>query len=256
MTSEIEFIGLRSSLYKEIMKEMPDAREEELQLCLKHLKPRKDENIVETGAGGGFFTDSIAKAILPGILVATDPSNEQLEGIPKLENIQILPSGADTLPVGHQTLPTNYFDAIWSGGSFHHVPNKTSAFKNYFNLLKPGGRLVIADVYAGSKLAQHFDLEVAKYCVTGHEVAFLSREFADSLCHNAGFEKPTFYDGTIQWKFKTRADLGLFLYKIHAMVKTTPEQCLEHAEKILGIEYKNGMYCLNWPLTVLVTYKR
>jgi SAM-dependent methyltransferase len=238
------------------MREMPEAREEERLLCLKHLNPQPGEAILETGAGGGFFTESIAQAINPGQLVATDPSTEQLAGITLHPNIKILPSGADTLPIGSPLLKENSFDAIWSGGSFHHVTNKTAAFKSYHSLLKPGGRLVIADVYAGSNLAKHFDLEVAKYCVTGHEVAFLSQEFADSLCDVAGFEKPIFIDGTIHWKFKSKQDVGVFLYKIHAMIKTTPEGCLEHAEKILGIEYKNGLYCLKWPLTVLITYKR
>lgn len=39
------------------------------------------------------------------------------------------------------------------------------------------------------------------------------------------------------------------------MTKSTPEACLLNAERILGVTYKNGMYCLNWPLTVFLTYK-
>ena len=251
-----EFVGIRSSFYIESMQERPEARKAERLLCLKHLKPQPGEAILETGAGGGFFTEIIADVIHPGQLIATDPSHEQLASIQPRSNLKTLPSGADTLPVDSPLLKANSFDAIWSGASFHHVPNKTAAFKNYYSLLKPGGRLVITDVFAGSKLAKHFDLEVAKYCATGHEVAFLSKEFADSLCYIAGFEKPTFYDGTIHWEFESKIDIGTFLYKLHAMIKTTPERCLEHAEKILGVKYKNGLYCLKWPLTVLITYKR
>jgi SAM-dependent methyltransferase len=251
-----EFVGIRSAYYIESMKEKPDARDEEQLLCLKHLKPQPGETILETGAGGGFFTEIIAEAIYPGQLIATDPSSEQLASINHLPNIQFITTGADTLTNSSPLLKENTFDAVWSGASFHHVPNKTAAFKNYYSLLKPGGRLVITDVFAGTKLAKHFDLEVAKYCATGHEVAFLTKEFADSLCYIAGFQKPTFYDGTIQWKFESKADIGIFLYKLHAMIKTTPERCLEHAEKILGVKYKDGLYRLNWPLTVLTTYKR
>jgi arsenite methyltransferase len=249
-----EFNDVRSSYYQEAMIELPHARDEEATTALQFLKPRKGEKILEVGAGGGFFSVQIAAAIKPGILTATDPSSYQLEALTAFqkENIEVIQAGADT---PFLDLELNSYDAIWSGGSFHHVKNKTQAFQNFFKFLKNGGRLVISDVFTGSDLAKHFDLEVAKYCVTGHEVSFLSEEFADSLCFLAGFQKPQFTKRTIQWQFSSKENLGLFLYKIHAMVKTTPQNCYKKAESILGIEHKNGLYCLNWPLTILMTQK-
>jgi arsenite methyltransferase len=252
-----EFIGVRSSLYKEAMSEYPKAREEEGALSLRHLKPQPHEKILEVGAGGGFFTQIIADALRSGTLVATDPSAEQLEDIKNLKrsNIKIIAASADGLPVGVDPLQKGSFDGIWSGGSFHHVPNKSNAFSQFSSLLKKDGRLVILDVFSGSALAKHFDLEVAKYCVTGHEVAFLSEAFADSLCHLYGFAKPTFVHETVNWKFSTKQDLGLFIYKLHAMTARTPEQCYEGAKSILGVREKDGQYHLNWPLTALITHK-
>src|SRR5579862_23718 len=178
-----EFTGLRSQYFKEIMREFPHARQEELQLALEHLQPKKGESILEIGAGSGFFSKAIAEHVYPSHLVVSDPSAEQLEEIGNQKNISIVKGGADSLPLDHPSLPESGFDAIWSGGSFHHIRNKFLAFTHFHQLLKPGGRLVISDVFAGSNLAKHFDLEVAKYCVTGHEVSFLSKEFADSLCY-------------------------------------------------------------------------
>lgn len=54
----------------------------------------------------------------------------------------------------------------------HHCFNKIRAFQNFARVLKGGGRLVIADVYHGSKLARHFDTQVARFCVTGHKWHF------------------------------------------------------------------------------------
>ena len=142
-----------------------------------------------------------------------------------------------------------------SFGAFHHLKQKVKAFENYSRILKKGGRLVIADVFQGSKLAKHFDDKVAKYCITGHEVSFLSKEFTESLCFLTGFEKPKFYDLNIKWKFKNKNDIGIFLYKLHAMTKTTPEECLRGAEKILGIKKINEDYYLNWPMTLFITRK-
>ncbi len=252
-----EFSGLRSSYFNEVMLEFPRARAEELSLALHHLQPKPGESILEIGAGTGFFSEAISQRISPSFLIASDPSPEQLHALAEknVENIQLVPSAVDALPLQHFLLPPCSFDAIWSGGSFHHVHNKTAAFQNFYTLLKPGGRVVIADILVGSDLARHFDLEVAKYCITGHEVSFLSKEFAHSLCHNAGFQEPEFHDICITWNFENKIDIGKFLYKIHAMTKSTPEACLFNAERILGVTYKNGMYCLNWPLTVFLVYK-
>lgn len=254
MTITVEFIGIRAKHYREAMIEYPDAREEEEALALKYLSPKPGERILETGAGAGFFSIPIADAIFPGRLMATDPSLEQLEALSLKQrtNIDVEQGGADSLP---SDLEENYYDAIWSGGSFHHVQNKTQAFHHFYRLLKKGGRIVISDVFVGSSLAKHFDLEVAKYCITGHEVAFLSEEFVDSLCFIAGFQKPEFISKTIYWKFASKKDLGCFLYKIHAMQKTTPESCYKRAEQILGIDFVDGLYCLKWPLTLLIVKK-
>lgn len=185
-----EFSGLRASFFNEVMLEFPHARAEELSLALHHLQPRSGESILEIGAGTGFFSEAIAQRVAPSFLVASDPSPEQLHALAQknVGNIQLMHGAADALPLHHFLLPPCSFDAIWSGGSFHHVPNKSSAFQNFYALLKPGGRVVIADILAGSNLARHFDLEVAKYCITGHEVSFLSKEFAIHSVITQGFK--------------------------------------------------------------------
>src|SRR3989344_1684755 len=105
------------------------------------------------------------------------------------------------------------------------------------------------------KLAKHFDEQVAKYYVTGHEVAFWSREYAQSICFLAGLEKPKFYNINQKWRFKSRKDLGIFLYKIHAMTKTTSEECLKGAERILGVKKNGDLYELTWPMQIIFTRK-
>ena len=147
-------------------------------------------------------------------------------------------------------------DAVWSYGAVHHIRQKGKSFGNMGRILKRGGRAVIGDVFVGSRLAQHFDAQVAKYCVVGHEVSFLSREYAKTLCELNGFEKPEFHEIAVKWRFKKKADIGLFLYKLHAMTKTTPKECLRGAEEFLGINRKGGFFELNWPITFFITRKR
>ncbi len=249
-----EFDGVRAQLYKEALSDFPNARHGDIELMKKYLAPRSGENILEIGAGNGIFSGHIADAVLEGgKLIVSDPSREQLDGVSELNrsNIEIRNEGADNL-----TLEQSSVDAIWSFGAMHHVFNKTASFKNFHRVLKPGDRLVIGDVFSDSTLAKHFDDRVAKFCVTGHEVAFWSREYAESLCYLNGFEKPTFYDFNANWVFDTKEDVGMFLYKLHAMTKTTPEECLEGAEEILGVTESDGKFYLNWPMTIIVTNKK
>jgi len=252
MTSE--FIGERSSLYKEALKEYPEARLEDIKIMKKYLAPQMKERILEVGAGSGFFSTVISKIIgSKGILIVSDPSSEQLEDVEELKipNIKTLKAGAESI-----ALPKDSIDAVWSFGALHHVFEKETSFKNFHRALKCGGRIVIGDVFSGSKLAKHFDEQVAKYCISGHEVAFWSREYAESICWLVGLEKPRFFKIDQKWKFKSKKDIGIFLYKIHAMTKTTPDECLKGAERILGIEKKDNLYELDWPMEIILTYKK
>jgi len=243
-----EFSGVRAQLYKECLREFPHARNQDIEVMKKYLAPKATEIILEVGGGSGFFSGILSD--MSKQLIVSDPSKEQLEDVRSLskDNIKLVEAGADTLDLEKESV-----DAIWSFGAIHHCFNKTRAFQNFANILKRSGRLVIADVWHGSKLAKHFDDKVAKFCITGHEVAFWTDEFAESLCYMSGFDKPKIHDLNIQWKFETKEEIGIFLYKIHAMTKTTPQECLKGAEDILGIENKQGAYYLNWPMKLLIS---
>jgi len=246
-----EFIGIRSRLYKECLKEFLHARDEEINAIKKYLTPKDNETILEVGAGSGLLSEALAEIVKNGKLIVSDPSAEQLQEVNKNKyNIEILNESADNLSLENETV-----DAICSLGAMHHCFNKTKAFQNFARILKKNGRLVIADIFHGSKLAKHFDTQVAKYCITGHEVAFWTDEFAESLCFLTSFEKPKISTLNIHWKFKSKEDIGIFLYKIHAMTKTTPKECLRGAEEILGVTKKDNAYYLNWPLKIIVTKK-
>jgi len=245
-----EFNGVRSALYKECLREFPHSRDVDIEVMKKYLAPKNSEYILEVGAGSGFFSGILADSVKQ--LIVSDPSRDQLDEVKGLnkKNIKLIEAGADTLTLEKETV-----DAIWSFGAMHHCLNKTKAFQNFAKILKKNGRVVIADVWQGSKLSKHFDDKVAKFCVTGHEVAFWTDEFAESLCTLSGLDKPKIYNLNIRWKFDTKEEIGTFLYKIHAMTKTTPKECLKGAEKILGIEKKGNKFYLNWPMKVMISRK-
>lgn len=246
----IEFDGTRSQLYKEALAEFPDARQQDIDVMYQYLQPQKEDRVLEVGAGGGFFSGLLADAVHS--LVVSDESVDQLTRIESFDkpNISVVAEGADEF-----TLEPETFSAVWSFGAVHHIDNRTAAFENFYKMLEPGGRLCIVDVFSGSTLAEHFDEVVARYSVSGHDVSFLSHAFTKSLCHNVGFENVVLEDLDIQWVFDSEEDVGVFLYKLHAMTLSTPENCFIGAKEIIGVEEKDEKYFLNWPLTVCTATK-
>ena len=257
-----EFEGVGAELYEQAMTKYPLAREEDIQAMFRHLAPQQGDKIIGFGEGNGYFCSSIAQAIgSEGRYLVTDPSQDQLDNLVRrvcLPQIEVRRAGIEEL-----NLKSGYFDKAWSFGAFHHCTNQTEAMKRIYGALRNGGSLVLCDVFQGSPLASHFDEIVARYCLTGHDVKFLSDGFAKTLCYLAGFSEKdvTCVDLPQKWKFQSENDLGEFIYKLHALTKLpgTEEEkigkTLESCRKILGIEYKNGCYELNWPMKAIIAIK-
>jgi len=262
MKDETEFSGERAKLYEEAIAGFPLARRSDIDIMYKLLDPSKGERILGFGEGNGYFCRDIAESIgKKGYYLVSDPSREQLDNLErrvKLPQIHVEQIGAEGLNV-----PKDFFDKVWSFGAFHHVPNQTEAMKKIYTALKKGGKVIICDVFQGSDLAKHFDSQVARHCVTGHEVKFLSEEFARTLCYLAGFgdNKVKTIDLPQRWIFDSEKDMGAFVYKIHAMTQLsgTEEEkiarTIEGCKNILGVNIEENNYELNWPLKALIARK-
>lgn len=250
INSNREFNWLRSKLYKEALQEYPKAREMDFEIMKTFLNPQKNETILEVWAWSGFFSWNIADNCKK--LYVSDPSKDQLQEIKNLNksNIRAIQWWAEEL-----NLPENSIDSIWSFWAIHHCLNKTQAFQNFQKILKPWGKLIIVDVLSGSDLASHFDDKVAKYCISWHEVSFLSNEYFDSLCFSSWLKNIWNHDWDVKWKFKQEEDIWNFLYKLHAMTKTSVAECLQWAKDILWVTKNDLFYCLNRPLTVFIGEK-
>jgi len=257
-----EFDGERAKLYEKAITEFPNARQMDIETMHRFLNPQKGERILGFGEGNGYFCRDIAKAVGPkGYYLVTDPSKDQLENLKKrinLSQLEIKVMSAEGLDVS-----LGFFDKVWSFGAFHHVSNQTEAMKKIYDSLRSGGTAVICDVFQGTDLSKHFDTQVARYCVTGHEVKFLSEEFARTLCYLAGFDenKVEIIDIPQKWMFYSEKEIGQFIHDLHAMTlmegteKERVNKTLEGCRKILGIEIKCGRYYLNWPMKAIKVVK-
>jgi arsenite methyltransferase len=132
------------------------------------LQIRPGNQVADLGAGGGYFTFKLAKAVGPaGKVYAVDIDREMTDLIARrakqesLQNVEAIVA-TPTDPM----LPKSGADLIFTSNTYHHIENRSAYFTTLRAYLKPGGKIAIIDfderAWFESLLSHHTPSEVIK----------------------------------------------------------------------------------------------
>ena len=106
------------------------------------------ETVVDVGSGGGFDSLVAGRHVGPeGSVIGVDMTPEMLKKarrnaqLMNASNVSFREGLAEKLPV-----PDSLADVVISNGIINLVPDKEAALKEILRVLKPGGRLYLADI--------------------------------------------------------------------------------------------------------------
>jgi arsenite methyltransferase len=149
---------------------------------------RAGETVLDVGSGSGTDVFIAAQAVGPsGHVIGLDLTTAMLGKLRAtaaaagVHNVQLLEGNTEQLP-----LPDRSVDVVTSNGVINLVPDKRAAFAEIYRVLKPGGRLQIADIALGRPLSGDClsNPRLWAECIVG---ATLEEEYL-ALVRAAGFD--------------------------------------------------------------------
>jgi ubiquinone/menaquinone biosynthesis C-methylase UbiE len=141
------------------------------------------DRVLDVGCGTGYFARRIAPTVQPGgAVVGIDPSQPMLDyaATRRPANCTFQAAGAQKLPFDDAS-----FDLVVSSLAFHHFPvdSRADAVREMFRVLRPGGRLFIADFRPPSGAV----LNRLVAAVTAHVMAHNNAGEIAGLVSDSGF---------------------------------------------------------------------
>ena len=155
--------GLRPEMF-----ERPNRHEwQKPDLVIKHMGLKPGHVIADIGAGSGYFSRRFAKVVgESGVVYACDVAENMLRYIQNeckeqgIDNI-VTVLAATWSPM----LPPCSVDFVFLCNTNHHIQNRVEYYRRLKKVFKPGGRLVIVDLFKNKKFGPPPEHKVAREVV-------------------------------------------------------------------------------------------
>lgn len=236
----------RGRLYHEAMRGWPDARDEEFQNAIQLADVRPGERVADYPSGGGYlrpYLDATVQLVLletSRVFLDCASADDGSRGSTERWFVEH----------GRIPLPDGCLDCALSIAGLHHVADKRQIFRELHRCLKPSGRLVIADVAAGSAVARFLDEFVDRYSHEGHAGLYFDDGTAGDLVE-CGYYVWSDERRRYAWRFPSRDAMAEYCQKLFGLVLTAPDQIIEALGDYLGFVEQADACALHWELQFL-----
>ncbi len=125
--------------------------------ALAYLGLSGTEMVVDAGSGSGFYTFMLAEVLRNGKILALDQSPEMLDELARRVRKKRINRRVEVLECDIRDVPLadDVADAAISLFVWHYLSDPSRASEELFRLLKPGGRVFIADFPGDSSPGGH-----------------------------------------------------------------------------------------------------
>lgn len=130
---------------------------------VEKLSIARGSRVADLGAGGGYFTWHLAKAVGPrGTVYAVDIEERAINMIFKEMVARGTPNVRPVLAEPHDPRLPEPVDLVFTCNAYHQIKNRVSYFRSLASSLRPGGRVAILDFYPRGFFSGLFDHKVEK----------------------------------------------------------------------------------------------
>lgn len=232
----------RGGDYNQAGRMCPDARRIERRLLIDRLRLDGDLVVCDVPAGGGYLADGIVEeSTFSGRVICVEPSHAFAKGIDERHERHVAP--LEALPLADVSV-----DRVGSLAGLHHLDSPAAFFDEAFRVLKPGGRIAVADALDGSPQAVFLNDAVNRLTHTGHEGRFFARGAFAAMLADAGFTDIEERHESFAWTFTSVEQMATYCRTLFGMFKADAAQVRAEIEAVLPVRTIDAGVELGWSL--------
>ncbi len=233
----------RGESYNNAMEKYPFARHWERQALIDMLAIVPESHILDAPAGGGYFASGLRELCGPEVnITCVEPAANFAMGIHA--EFSILNCPLEEVP-----LPSESVDVVGSLAGLHHIEDRSRVFAEWRRLLKPGGRIAVADVEVDTGPALFLNDFVDRYTPQGHDGLFFQPDEFSQLLNQQGIKPVQELSVTVPWEFDHLQAMADFCMQLFFLQNLETELLIEALTELVGVrQLDRGRVALDWKL--------